>query len=107
MVWRKTYFEDNIFHWISIELLLNNPGSSFFFAFGAGHFVGDHTIIDVVRRAGFTVEPVMTGDDVDNWVTNNYDTNQSGEDEEESIRDEIKIYGLQARENILKLEVEQ
>ena len=79
-VWVKTYFEDNIFHWISVELLLNNPGSSFFFAFGAGHFVGDHTIIDVVRRAGFTVEPVMTGDDVDNWVTNNYDTNQSGED---------------------------
>ena len=82
LVWRKTYFEDNIFHWISVELLLNNPGSSFFFAFGAGHFVGDHTIIDVVRRAGFTVEPVMTVDDVDNWVTNNYDTNQSGEDEE-------------------------
>ena len=81
-VWVKTYFEDNIFHWISVELLLNNPGSSFFFAFGAGHFVGDHTIIDVVRRAGFTVEPVMTGDDVDNWVTNNYDTNQSGEVEE-------------------------
>ena len=49
----------------------------------------------------------MTGDDVDNWVTNNYDTNQSGEDEEESIRDDIKIYDLQARENILKLEVEQ
>ena len=30
-----------------IELLLNNPGQSFFFAFGAGHFVGDHTIIEV------------------------------------------------------------
>ena len=49
----------------------------------------------------------MTGDDVDNWVTNNYDTNQSGEVEEQIIRDEIKIYDLQARENIRKLEVEQ
>lgn len=48
---------------------MNNPGSSFFFAFGAGHFVGEHTIIDVVRRAGFTVEPVKAGDDLDNWVS--------------------------------------
>ena len=30
-----------------IELLLNNPGQSFFFAFGAGHFVGDNTILEV------------------------------------------------------------
>ena len=50
------------------ELLLNNPGSSFFFAFGAGHFVGDNTIIDVVRRAGFRVEPVIDTDDLDNWT---------------------------------------
>jgi len=41
-----------------VELLLNNPGSSFFFAFGAGHFVGDKTIVDVVRKAGFKVEQV-------------------------------------------------
>ena len=34
------------------------PGQSFFFAFGAGHFVGDHTILDVVRKAGFRVDQV-------------------------------------------------
>lgn len=50
-----------------IELLLNNPGSSFFFAFGAGHFVGENTIVDVVRNAGFNVEHVQPGDDLDNW----------------------------------------
>jgi len=50
-----------------IELLLNNPGSSFFFAFGAGHFVGDNTIIDVVRKAGFVVEPVTDSDDLVDW----------------------------------------
>ena len=35
-----------------IELLVNNPGTSYFFAFGAGHFVGDNTVLDVVRNAG-------------------------------------------------------
>ena len=34
------------------------PGQSFFFAFGAGHFVGEHTILDVVRKAGFRVDQV-------------------------------------------------
>lgn len=62
---------------IFTELLLNNPGSSFFFAFGAGHFVGEHTIIDVVRRAGFNVEPVRAGDDLDNWVSSH--VNKNGE----------------------------
>ena len=51
------------------ELLLNNPGSSFFFAFGAGHFVGENTIVDVVRNAGFNVEQVQPGDDLDNWIS--------------------------------------
>ena len=68
-----------------IELLLNNPGpsfyyslfsgdisylgpkhlliscssgQSFFFAFGAGHFVGEHTILEVVKKAGFKVDQV-------------------------------------------------
>ena len=65
-----------------IELLLNNPGQSFFFAFGAGHFVGDHTILEVgpqhcpfsmlaccqvVEKAGFKVAPVRSEDDLDSW----------------------------------------
>ena len=58
-------------------MLLNNPGSSFFFAFGAGHFVGNNTIIDVVRNAGFTVQPVMAGDDLDKWSVNH---NTDGKD---------------------------
>jgi hypothetical protein len=36
-----------------IELLVNNPGTSYFFAFGAGHFVGENTVLDVVRNAGW------------------------------------------------------
>jgi len=50
-----------------IELLLNNPGQSFFFAFGAGHFVGEHTILDVVRKAGFRVDQVEVTDDLSTW----------------------------------------
>lgn len=50
-----------------IELLLNNPGQSFFFAFGAGHFVGDHTILEVVRKAGFKVDQVEVTDDLTTW----------------------------------------
>ena len=56
---------------------MNNPGSSFFFAFGAGHFVGEHTIIDVVRRAGFTVEAVRAWDVLGNWVSSY--VNKNGE----------------------------
>jgi len=72
-----SYFKDHLIYKRNrrmggrvVELLLNNPGSSFFFAFGAGHFVGNNTIIDVVRNAGFTVQPVMAGDDLDKWSVN-------------------------------------
>jgi len=78
-----SYFKDHLIYKRNrrmggrvIELLLNNPGSSFFFAFGAGHFVGDHTIIDVVRRAGFRVDPVTEVDDLDNWSRTHPDTNE-------------------------------
>jgi len=50
-----------------IELLLNNPGQSFFFAFGAGHFVGEHTILEVVKKAGFKVDQVKVSDDLTTW----------------------------------------
>ena len=63
------------------ELLLNNPGSSFFFAFGAGHFVGDNTIIDVVRKAGFHVEPVVDTDRLDDWTSSSSKEVNNGNDD--------------------------
>ena len=30
--------------------------------------MGEHTIIEVVRRAGFNVEPVRLGDNLDMWA---------------------------------------
>ncbi|XP_066981852.1 metalloprotease TIKI1-like [Macrobrachium rosenbergii] len=41
-----------------VEILKANPDQSFFFAFGAGHFLGNHTVLDVVRASGLTVHHV-------------------------------------------------
>ncbi|TMS08335.1 Metalloprotease TIKI1, partial [Larimichthys crocea] len=42
-------------------LLEENPDKSFFFAFGAGHFLGNNTVIDVLRRQGYEVEHTPAG----------------------------------------------
>ena len=39
-----------------INLLVTQPTASFFFAFGAGHFVGENTVLDIVRKAGFKIK---------------------------------------------------
>lgn len=119
-----SYFKDHLIYKRNrrmggrvIELLLNNPGSSFFFAFGAGHFVGEHTIIDVVRRAGFTVEPVKAGDDLDNWVSSHVNKNEirkkpkstgtvKGTFDDLSDDEKTKAF-LQLLEYKLRLEAEQ
>ena len=41
-----------------IDLLIQNPQTSFFFAFGAAHFVGENTVLDMVEKAGFTIRNV-------------------------------------------------
>ena len=50
-----------------VNLLRTNPGSSLFFAFGAAHFTGDDSVIDLVREAGFEVERVRVSDDLNTW----------------------------------------
>ncbi|KAK9975460.1 hypothetical protein ABG768_023500 [Culter alburnus] len=42
-------------------LLEEQPDKSFFFAFGAGHFLGNNTVIDVLRREGYEVEHTPAG----------------------------------------------
>ncbi|NWR70762.1 TIKI2 Metalloprotease, partial [Centropus bengalensis] len=44
-----------------MTLLRENRDKSFFFAFGAGHFLGNNTVIDVLRQAGFEVEHTPPG----------------------------------------------
>lgn len=43
------------------DLLEEYPDKSFFFAFGAGHFMGNNTVIDVLRREGYDVEHTPAG----------------------------------------------
>ncbi|XP_014670320.1 PREDICTED: metalloprotease TIKI1-like [Priapulus caudatus] len=38
------------------HLLQKYPDKSFFFAFGAGHFLGNQTVIDIMRATGYDVE---------------------------------------------------
>ncbi|XP_060769269.1 metalloprotease TIKI1 [Neoarius graeffei] len=42
-------------------LLEEHLDKSFFFAFGAGHFLGNNTVIDVLRSQGFEVEHTPAG----------------------------------------------
>ncbi|XP_053549480.1 metalloprotease TIKI2 [Bombina bombina] len=44
-----------------VALLRENKDRSFFFAFGAGHFIGNNTVIDVLRQGGYEVEHTPAG----------------------------------------------
>ncbi|XP_072216087.1 metalloprotease TIKI1 isoform X2 [Excalfactoria chinensis] len=48
------------------DLLEEYPDKSFFFAFGAGHFMGNNTVIDVLRREGYDVEHTPAGQAINN-----------------------------------------
>ncbi|KAL7988576.1 hypothetical protein Chor_007495 [Crotalus horridus] len=43
------------------DLLEEYPDKSFFFAFGAGHFMGNNTVIDILRREGYEVDHTSPG----------------------------------------------
>ena len=47
-----------------IDLLVNRP-DTYFFAFGAGHFVGKDSILEFVESAGFKVEKIVPGETLD------------------------------------------
>ncbi|KAM8962092.1 metalloprotease TIKI1 [Pelodytes ibericus] len=43
------------------NLIEEFPEKSFFFAFGAGHFMGNNTVIDVLKRYGYDVQHTPAG----------------------------------------------
>ncbi|KAI4872286.1 hypothetical protein NFI96_027714 [Prochilodus magdalenae] len=50
-------------------LLQNSPSQSFFFAFGAGHFMGNHSVLDILRQKGYEVEHTPAQETVtQNWA---------------------------------------
>ncbi|KAG7283658.1 hypothetical protein CRUP_020431 [Coryphaenoides rupestris] len=36
-------------------LLQRNPAQTYFFAFGAGHFLGNHSVLDILRQQGYEI----------------------------------------------------
>ncbi|XP_047444081.1 metalloprotease TIKI2 [Mugil cephalus] len=36
-------------------LLQRNPNQTFFFAFGAGHFLGNHSVLDILKQDGYEI----------------------------------------------------
>ncbi|XP_033008083.1 metalloprotease TIKI2 [Lacerta agilis] len=48
-----------------MALLRDNTDKSFFFAFGAGHFLGNNTVIDVLKQAGFEVKHIPAGQPIE------------------------------------------
>ncbi|XP_076867492.1 LOW QUALITY PROTEIN: metalloprotease TIKI1 [Brachyhypopomus gauderio] len=52
----------------AVKLLLEeNPDKSFFFAFGAGHFLGNNTVMDVLRSQGYEVEHTPAGQPINSY----------------------------------------
>ncbi|XP_032822136.1 metalloprotease TIKI2 [Petromyzon marinus] len=47
------------------SLLVRHPDRSFFFAFGAGHFLGNGSVIDVLRQQGFRIHHVPPDGNID------------------------------------------
>ncbi|XP_019752024.1 metalloprotease TIKI2-like [Hippocampus comes] len=40
-------------------LLQRNPNQTYFFAFGAGHFLGNHSVLDILRQDGYVIDHVQ------------------------------------------------
>ncbi|XP_059798644.1 metalloprotease TIKI1 isoform X5 [Balaenoptera ricei] len=56
--------------WVK-ALLEEFPDKGFFFAFGAGHFMGNNTVLDVLRREGYEVEHAPAGRPINEEETGN------------------------------------
>ncbi|XP_070562754.1 metalloprotease TIKI1-like [Ptychodera flava] len=46
------------------DLLETYPDRSFFFAFGAGHFLGNNTVIEILQNDGYSIEHVSPDEDL-------------------------------------------
>ncbi|KAI3362425.1 hypothetical protein L3Q82_012727 [Scortum barcoo] len=65
-------------------LLEEHPDKSFFFAFGAGHFLGNNTVIDVLRRQGYEVEHTPAGQPINRRSSSRPASSESEEHRDDS-----------------------
>ena len=52
-----------------VELLRGNPKTSFFFAFGLAHFIGNNSVIKILEDSGFEVRRIQPNDSLNHSVT--------------------------------------
>ena len=52
-----------------IELLAGNPKTSFFFAFGLGHSIGNNSVIKILEDSGFEVRRIQPNDSLNHLAT--------------------------------------
>ena len=55
---RNVFWMEKISPW-----LINNPNSTLFIAVGATHLIGEYGLISLLRKEGYTVEPVTCNDE--------------------------------------------
>ena len=46
----------------AMNLLNENPNTSFFFSFGAFHFIGNNTVLDHLQSAGYNITKIGPND---------------------------------------------
>ncbi|XP_033820860.1 metalloprotease TIKI2 isoform X1 [Periophthalmus magnuspinnatus] len=62
-------------------LLQRNPNQTYFFAFGAGHFLGNHSVLDILRQEGYEI--LHTPSDHQEPDRENLPTEDAGESSQE------------------------
>lgn len=63
-------------------LLQRNPNQTYFFAFGAGHFLGNHSVLDILRQEGYEI--IHTSSDHQEPDPENIPREESQESSQES-----------------------
>ncbi|XP_056108319.1 metalloprotease TIKI2 [Rhinichthys klamathensis goyatoka] len=68
-------------------LLQRSPTQRFFFAFGAGHFLGNHSVLDILRQEGYEVEHTPAQEPITqrSWSEVEGTTVNPSEDSSESV----------------------
>ncbi|XP_068508965.1 metalloprotease TIKI1 [Syngnathus scovelli] len=79
-------------------LLEEHTDKSFFFAFGAGHFLGNNTVIDVLRRQGYEVEHTPAGQPINRRTSSRSDWTEPEDQHDESFFLEPFLHELPERD---------
>ncbi|XP_068191175.1 metalloprotease TIKI1 isoform X2 [Antennarius striatus] len=80
-------------------LLEEHPDKSFFFAFGAGHFLGNNTVIDVLRRQGYEVVHTPAGQPINRRSSTRLAPPESDDPHDESLLLEPFLHELPHKED--------